>query len=200
MKTPNNLYILMSLDRAFRIWQQSGKRCKFGNYCLVLRSLGYRLIMSLCMVGAAAGMAGTAWASGSGQVQPIDKVQAVSCIIGEAENQGPLGMAAIAHALRNRGTVKGCYGVNSKRVRNRLYSSKTLVQAIKAWEESAKGFDLTQGATGWGNRSDLETFKKHKWFRRCIITAHIGDHYFYKERNDTRNQKRMIDRDIDRNL
>jgi hypothetical protein len=106
---------------------------------------------------------------------------AVACIIGEAEDQGAIGMDGIAHALRNRGTIKGVYGCNSKRVKNRLYSSKTLVQAIKAWNESRNGPDITHGATGWGNPKDIDIFKRLKWWKKCVVTTKIKDHFFYKE-------------------
>lgn len=111
----------------------------------------------------------------------IPESQAVSCIIGEAEGQGAEGIKALAHVLKNRGTTKGVYGCTSRRVRLRLYSSKTFVQAVKAWEEAKTGYDVTLGATGWGNEADLKVFRRSKWFQRCKVTVKIGDHWFYKE-------------------
>src|SRR3990167_6083981 len=46
----------------------------------------------------------------------IDDETAVNCIIGEAANQGELGMYAVASGLLNRGTIKGVYGCRAKHV------------------------------------------------------------------------------------
>ena len=46
----------------------------------------------------------------------INDQQAVRAIIGEAGNQGERGMLALACALRNRGTLKGVYGLRAKHV------------------------------------------------------------------------------------
>jgi hypothetical protein len=113
----------------------------------------------------------------------IPKHKAIACIIGEAEDQGPEGMRAIAHALRNRRTTLGVYGCTSKRVKNRLYSSKTLVQAIKAWEESRPGaataaIDPTNGANHWLSYDDR--VQGNSWVDWCELRAIVGDHYFYK--------------------
>ena len=54
-----NFYILLDSERAFRMWRISGKRCTFGTYCLLLQSLGYRLLLAWCIVGA---VTGVAWA------------------------------------------------------------------------------------------------------------------------------------------
>lgn len=104
----------------------------------------------------------------------------VRAIIGEAENQGFLGMLAIADAIRNRGSLRGVYGLRSARVRNHLYSQQTLRLATKAWAASASR-DVTGSATGWGSASDLFSFSKYSWWASCVITAHIGDHWFYRE-------------------
>ncbi len=109
---------------------------------------------------------------------PADK--AIKALIGEGENQGVDGMNALAHTLRNRGTLKGVYGINSPRVNNHLYSAKTYQLAKRSWEESAYSFDITKGATGWGNASDIKIFEATRWFGRCQITVHIKDHWFYK--------------------
>src|SRR3990167_10062334 len=48
----------------------------------------------------------------------IDDETAVNCIIGEAANQGEIGMYAVASGLLNRGTTKGVYGCKAKFVKN----------------------------------------------------------------------------------
>lgn len=116
----------------------------------------------------------------------LPKEKVIYCLIGEAEGGGYKGMLAIAHAIRNRAGLKayakaplrGVYGCNSPRVKNRLYSSKTLVQAIKAWEESRLGYDITQGAEHWQSKADLK--KNPAWINKCDFTGEFGGNYFYK--------------------
>lgn len=119
-------------------------------------------------------MAGFACA---GQI-PEDK--AIQAIIGEAEAEDFSGMMAIGCALRNRGSLKGVYGLNAPRVKKMLYSTRVARLARLAWLESAKK-DITNGATGWGSESDLVIFKRQGWFNRCVITKKIGGHYFYRK-------------------
>lgn len=109
----------------------------------------------------------------------ISTRDAVHAIIGEAENQGYVGMLAVACAIRNRGTLKGVYGLHAKRVVNHKYSVKTEDMAIKAWAE-ANIHDITKGATGWGNADDLDQFAQCKWWRNCSITFMYKDHWFYR--------------------
>lgn len=113
----------------------------------------------------------------------ISKSDAVDIIIGEAEGESYQGKLAIAQALRHRGYTRGCYGLHAPRVKKHLYSSKTFVQAVKAWEESRTLPDITGGATGWGNAKDIEVFKRTKWWKKAVITAKIGNHFFYKTTN-----------------
>ena len=105
--------------------------------------------------------------------------KAIAAIIGEAENQSLDGMIAVGEVIRNRGSLKGIYGVSAPRVVKKLYSADTLMKATKAWQMS-KTSNLTDGADGWGNASDIRIFKTQKWFKKCHVTKKIGDHYFWK--------------------
>lgn len=107
----------------------------------------------------------------------LPKTRVIDAIIGEAENQGPLGMSAVAHAIRNRGTLARVYGERSPRVRYHLYSSKIFVQAVKAWEESAHGRDITRGANSWYSEDDLK--EDPGIMDRCDFKGKIMDHYFF---------------------
>lgn len=108
--------------------------------------------------------------------------EAVLAIIGEAEDQGALGMTAVAKSILNRGNLKGVFGLTAPRVVKHKYSEKTLVLAEQAWKYAkANHPDKKWTATGWGNKGDIEQFKRQGWFKNCVITAHISDHYFYKE-------------------
>ncbi len=103
--------------------------------------------------------------------------KAILAIIGEAENQGVKGMEAVAYAIRNRGTLKGVYGLNAPRVKNNLYTKATWLQAQKAWKASASGQDITNGANAWEN---LNAFGKPYWADSCQETVTIKDHIFFK--------------------
>lgn len=110
----------------------------------------------------------------------IPQEKAIKAIIGEAENQGYTGMLSVACALRNRGTLKGVYGLNAPRVKAHKYSPSTYAMAQKAWLESAKR-DITNGATGWGNGQDGIEFAKTQWWKNCVIVYRHKDHFFYRE-------------------
>lgn len=101
---------------------------------------------------------------------------AVLAIIGEAENQGADGMLAVACAIRNRGTLKGVYGVKAPRVVKGLYSKKTYQMAEKAWNDS-KRVDVTNGATHWEN---IKAFGKPYWVASMRETYRLKDHVFYR--------------------
>ena len=106
--------------------------------------------------------------------------QAIMAIIGEAEGESLQGKIAVAEVIRHRGSLKGIYGVSAPRVVKKLYSAQTLSDATKAWEMS-KTSNLTGGAMGWGNASDIRKFKTQKWFKKCAVTKQIGNHYFWKQ-------------------
>jgi hypothetical protein len=104
--------------------------------------------------------------------------EAVIAIIGEAENQGYKGMLAVACAIRNRGTLKGVYGLNSKRaIRVFKTDRKVRIMAIKAWNESMLK-DITCGATHWEN---IKAFGKPWWASKCVVTLRHKDHVFMRE-------------------
>lgn len=66
----------------------------------------------------------------------ISDEKAILSIIGEAEDQGYEGMLAVACAIRNRGTLKGVFGINNLRVKHERYSKAIWFQAKKAWDIS----------------------------------------------------------------
>lgn len=103
--------------------------------------------------------------------------QVILAIIGEAEDQGIDGMTAVACAIRNRGTLKGVFGLNAPRVRNHKYSLKTYTKALQAWRDSAN-FDVTHGATDWEN---VKAFGKPYWAKNMKLTYVCKDHNFYKK-------------------
>ncbi len=107
----------------------------------------------------------------------------VLCMIGEAENQGYIGLLAVAEAIRNRGTLRGVYGCQAKRVLEERFSEQTYQLAQQAWLDSAEEGDITNGATMWEN---VKAFGKPSWAYKMVETARIGDHVFYKEVKNAR--------------
>jgi len=118
----------------------------------------------------------------------------VKAILGEAEGEypkeGKKAFIAIGEAIRNRGNLKGVYGgrviVESKgsvyrksKKGLRKLNDKLVKESVKAWEESSKT-NLTNGANGWGNDSDIKKFKQQGWWSDDLVTAKIGDHTFYR--------------------
>ena len=95
---------------------------------------------------------------------------AIRAILGESRGEGYRGMYAIACAIRNRGSLKGVYGLTAKMepISGALYQ-----KASKAWHESEDGPDITNGAKHW----DGSAFPKPHW--AGTVLAIIGNQVFY---------------------
>lgn len=106
--------------------------------------------------------------------------EAILAVIGEAENQGYEGMKAVSCGIRNRGTLKGVYGLKAPRVKKRLYSEDTEAKAIVAWETSAEPENCAYmlGSTHWEN---VKAFGEPYWAKSMRKTVLIKDHQFYKK-------------------
>lgn len=100
--------------------------------------------------------------------------QAVRAIIGEASDQGYQGMLAVACAIRNRGHLKGVYGLNAKHVDRE--PEWVWERARKAWRESEK-IDVVFGADHWEN---IKAFGTPYWAKDMEKTVTVKDHSFYK--------------------
>lgn len=111
----------------------------------------------------------------------VQDSDAIRTIVGEAANQGPLGMTAVAAAIRNRGTLRGAYGFSARHSDSEPRYVWT--QAAHAWSEAKAGVDPTRGATHWFSRADMKKLSARQpaWFRRLRFTAKIGDQFFYRE-------------------
>ncbi len=101
----------------------------------------------------------------------------VKAIVGEAAGDGYAVQVAVACAIRNRGSLKGVYGVNAKH--NATEPAWVWRQADRAWTESGQ-HDVTRGATHFGNADDV-----HKGtFRGLKLTVVVGEGthktYFFK--------------------
>ena len=115
------------------------------------------------------------------QSSHISDSRAINAIIGEAEGESYEGKVGIAYAIINRGSLKGVFGEKSPRVIHRLYSQATYEEVKAAWEfaKANPEDDNTNGATGWGNKTDTKIFSQKQWFKKCHYTARIGNQFFY---------------------
>lgn len=109
----------------------------------------------------------------------IPKIKAVKAVIGESENQGARGMLYVSCAIRNRGTLSGVFGLNSPRVKHKLYSQKIYAEALKAWIESADPDNCVEidGAKNWENTN---AFGLPYWAVGKQIVFVYLDHKFFK--------------------
>lgn len=102
-------------------------------------------------------------------------------IIGEAENQGFHGRLLVACGIRNRGSLKGVYGLNGLRVINHLYDQRMFENAYYAWNQSKNPDNCKEidGATHWEN---VKKFGRPSWSKNMIETFSYKDHVFFRER------------------
>lgn len=107
--------------------------------------------------------------------QTINDNEAIKAILGEARGEGFDGMYAVACAIRNRGTLRGVYGLKASMG---SIDAKTRQIASKAWYLSKDGEDVTKGASFWEGTK----FKKPYWARNMVRTVRVGHQEFYKER------------------
>ena len=104
----------------------------------------------------------------------IEDSKAVRAIVGEAANQGRVGMLAVAGSIRNRGTLKGVYGVKNPMADKQ--PAWVWQRAREAWAASATN-DITKGATHW---EAVKAFGTPYWAKSLTVTTNIGAHTFYK--------------------
>ncbi len=138
------------------------KRVK--DWCFAARA---NLAAALLTIALLLGCNASAWAV-------VAEDQAVHAILGEARGEGYRGMYAVACAIRNRGHLKGVYGLKAD-VSDA--SDKTVQEAYKAWQMSGEGIDITLGADHWEN---VKTFGVPYWAINKTPTAIIGRHAFYQ--------------------
>lgn len=113
--------------------------------------------------------------SGSSEANAVMPEMAIKAIVGEAAGEPYLGKVALAEAIRNRGNLRGVYGLK----RESFISAQPKwvhEQAKKAWKESANS-NHVKGASFW----ESTDFKVPYWAKEMVETAHIGKHKFYRE-------------------
>lgn len=104
----------------------------------------------------------------------ISDRDAVRTIVGEAANQGEHGMVAVGNVIRNRGHLRGMYGLKNPMVDRQPRS--VWRTARRAWHKSA-ALDVTRGATHFEN---TKAFGRPSWAAKMRVTVVIKDHTFFK--------------------
>ena len=109
----------------------------------------------------------------------MDDIKGIQAVLGEARGGSYEEQLAISHAIRNRGTFAGVYGLNAKLddVTGEEYQL-----ASKAWYESEEGSDPTFGANHWLSAWDLKHCRPSliKWRLGMVKTVIVGRFTFYR--------------------
>lgn len=106
----------------------------------------------------------------------IPQRDAVRAIVGEAANQGYKGQLAVAGAIRNRGTLRGVYGLKNPIADKQ--PAWVWKQAERAWLESRTN-NIVGGADHW---EAVGNFGVPKWASNMTVTVVIKDHTFYQKK------------------
>jgi len=101
----------------------------------------------------------------------------IRAIIGESSDQGYKGMLAVACGIRNRGTLKGVYGLNSPHIDKE--PQWVWDMAKRAWKESE--YNRVHSGTHWHN---VKREGENYWTIKMIKVYEYKDHVFYKERKN----------------
>ncbi len=105
---------------------------------------------------------------------PLTADLCIAALVGEAGGEGERGMLAVAGAIRNRGHLRGVYGVHNPSIASA--PAHVWTSARRAWFASATN-DITHGATHWEN---VQQFGVPKWAKAMTRTATIGRHTFFR--------------------
>lgn len=114
-------------------------------------------------------------------IENFDDAQAVRAIVGECSGEGANGrekfeaMEYVAHAIRNRRTLKGVYGLYATHADHE--PAWVWRMAKQAWEQSLNAPDPTFGADSWGNAKDIN---KPGWLDGKRFLVRYLNHSFYK--------------------
>ena len=103
---------------------------------------------------------------------------AVKAVYNEALHD-TVSLDAMCHALRNRGDLKGVYGLNV----HRPIPPKEWLKTLKTWQKSLSTPDVTKGATHWLSDYDLKHCKPSRmaWRFKMRETLYQGSTHYYKE-------------------
>lgn len=105
----------------------------------------------------------------------IKDEDAIRAIVGEGASEGLDGMRAIASVIRNRGSLRGIYGLHAKHVRTE--PAWVFKMAKTAWEDSER-YDFSGGATHF----EGVAFKKPYWVKDMVFIKRVANTNYYKEK------------------
>lgn len=112
----------------------------------------------------------------------IDHRLAVKALVGEAVGQQDAELEAHAFALKNRGTLRGVYGLRAPHVRREPPSS--FARAGKFWKRALSGTkDPVAGRTEWRSEYDLRKMRRRGQTPRSqglYDPIKIGDTTFFR--------------------
>lgn len=120
------------------------------------------------------------------QRKSFTDAQAIRAIIGEYGKADLDGMGMIAHAIRNRGTLRGVYGLNAKHVDHEPKAIWKL--ATIAWEKSKTSPDPVFGADSWYSISDYSKYGTPYGMKLMLFSKGF---YFFKT-NKTPNRVERV--------
>lgn len=99
----------------------------------------------------------------------------IQAIVGEYAKYDYKGMGLMAHAIRNRGTLKGVFGFYAAHVQRE--PKNIWVNASLAWFESKTEKDPLHGADEWRSSQDVE---RNRTPKHCKFIKFYNGIYFYK--------------------
>ena len=112
----------------------------------------------------------------------IPEHQAIVALIGEAGGQGDEELLAHAYALKNRGTLKGVYGLHAKHTPNPTPEQWQRVEKAY-WTAKLAFFDPLDGRTEWRSNYDLQKMKAKGQTpekQGLYDPLRVGDTVFYR--------------------
>ena len=110
-----------------------------------------------------------------GADEVLNAEDCIRAIIGEASNQGEIGMLALAVGIRNRGSLRGVYGFNSTHIDNE--PAWVWDMARKAWKESKE--NRIHNGYMWEN---ILAFGEPSWYNDVVEVYRHKDHVFFVEK------------------
>ena len=105
----------------------------------------------------------------------IKDEDAIKAIVGEGASEGLDGMRAIASVIRNRGSLRGIYGLHARHVKTE--PAWVFKMAKTAWEDSER-YDFSGGATHF----EGVAFKKPYWVKDMVFIKRVANTNYYKEK------------------
>lgn len=118
------------------------------------------------------------------KVPEFNDANCIRALVGEYAINDEYGMSLLAHALRNRGTLKGVYGFSAKHVLKESENIWTLAALV--WLGSNFNADPVRGANEWRSFQDI---KRHGMPKLKLIKIYDGIYFFKNPALKVHNQR-----------